>query len=67
MSFSIQLGRFLYKRPLAGNVARAPSPANLSRASLDGQPRAAVATCYLCSFPNALISTSTPAGRSSFI
>src|SRR5882724_1493958 len=26
-----------------------------------------LADCYLCSFPNALISTSTPAGRSSFI
>src|SRR5579872_1446097 len=54
---------------LAGSVARAPSPAKYSEAyqlrrTAEGGCRHLI---YLCSLPNALISTSTPAGRSSFI
>src|SRR5271163_823262 len=37
------------------------------RVSLQTESRELTAESYLCSLPNALISTSTPAGRSSFI
>src|ERR1035441_3067713 len=38
-----------------------------SRHRLSKRGKAPLPHSYLCSFPNALISTSTPAGRSSFI
>src|SRR5271157_4976820 len=47
----------------AGALAREGCGASLRRTAERGRPH----INYLCSFPNALISTSTPAGRSSFI